>query len=164
MTASSSSCLPAASTPIKVGVLGLTNHRVPNYELPSNIPGLSFSDPIEKAEELAPVLDSRNDAVVALTHIGFTEDPKSVEVDKNVDTNLAKAVGGHRRDPRQPQPYQPDHGLGALQVPAGDRGRPDQYAGADQPGLSLQHLPGRGRAGLPADGEGGYEVVSRVGP
>ncbi len=80
--------------PIKVGVLGLTNHRVPNYELPSNIPGLSFSDPIEKAKELVPVLESRNEAVVALTHIGFTEDPKSVEVDKNVDTNLAATVPG----------------------------------------------------------------------
>ncbi len=31
---------------------------------------------------------------IALTHIGFTEDPKSVEVDKNVDTNMAKTVTG----------------------------------------------------------------------
>ena len=31
---------------------------------------------------------------MALTHIGFTEDPKSVEVDKNVDTNLAMSVTG----------------------------------------------------------------------
>lgn len=88
--------------PIKVGFLGLTNHRVPNYELPSNIPGLKFYDPILTAETDVPILDARNDAVVALTHIGFTEDPKSVEVDKNVDTNLAKTVpnidviiGGH---------------------------------------------------------------------
>lgn len=80
------------ANPIKVGILGLTNHRVPSYELPSNIPGLSFYDPIVTAANLAPVLNGRNDAVVALTHIGFTEDPKSVEVDKNVDTNLAAAV------------------------------------------------------------------------
>jgi 2',3'-cyclic-nucleotide 2'-phosphodiesterase (5'-nucleotidase family) len=91
-----------AGAPINVGFLGITNHRVPQYELPSNIPGLSFSDPIEKAKELVPVLNGRNDAVVALTHIGFTEDPKSVEVDNNVDTNMAKQVadidvilGGH---------------------------------------------------------------------
>ena len=37
---------------IKVAILGITNHRVPNYELPSNIPGLTFSDPIAKAQEL----------------------------------------------------------------------------------------------------------------
>ena len=37
---------------IKVAILGITNHRVPNYELPSNIPGLSFSDPLVKAQEL----------------------------------------------------------------------------------------------------------------
>lgn len=79
-------------TPIKVGFLGLTNHRVPNYELPSNIPGLSFYDPLDTAKNLVPVLNGRDDAVVALTHIGFTEDPKSVEVDKNVDTNLALTV------------------------------------------------------------------------
>jgi 2',3'-cyclic-nucleotide 2'-phosphodiesterase (5'-nucleotidase family) len=82
-----------AGDPITVGVMGITNHRVPQYELPSNIPGLTFTDPIEKAKELTPVLNGRTNAVVALTHIGFTEDPKSVEVDKNVDTNLAKQVG-----------------------------------------------------------------------
>jgi 2',3'-cyclic-nucleotide 2'-phosphodiesterase (5'-nucleotidase family) len=79
---------------IKLGFLGLTNHRVPNYELPSNIPGLTFYDPIKTAQRLVPVLAARNDAVVALTHIGFTEDPSSVEVDQNVDTNLAASVRG----------------------------------------------------------------------
>ncbi len=99
--------------PIKVGFLGLTNHRVPNYELPSNIPGLTFTDPIEKAKELVPVLESRNEAVVALTHIGFTEDPKSVEVDKNVDTNLAAnvagidAIIGATATPTRPRPRRP---------------------------------------------------------
>ncbi len=77
------------SVPLKVGILGLTNHRVPNYELPSNIPGLTFSDPIAKAAELVPGLRAANDVVIALTHIGFTENPASVEVDANVDTNLA---------------------------------------------------------------------------
>jgi 2',3'-cyclic-nucleotide 2'-phosphodiesterase (5'-nucleotidase family) len=82
------------SVPLKVGILGLTNHRVPNYELPSNIPGLTFSDPIAKAAELVPGLRAANDVVLALTHIGFTENPASVEVDKNVDTNLAATVNG----------------------------------------------------------------------
>jgi 5'-nucleotidase / UDP-sugar diphosphatase len=82
------------ANPVKLGVLGLTNHRVPNYELPSNIPGLSFQNPIDTAQALVPQLNSRNHGVVALTHIGFTEDPKSVEVDANVDTNLAATVPG----------------------------------------------------------------------
>jgi 2',3'-cyclic-nucleotide 2'-phosphodiesterase (5'-nucleotidase family) len=34
------------SAPLKVAILGITNHRVPNYELPSNIPGLTFSNPL----------------------------------------------------------------------------------------------------------------------
>ncbi len=79
---------------IKVAIIGITNHRVPNYELPSNIPGLTFSDPLIKAQELSTQLNPTNDVVIALTHIGFTEDPKSVEVDKNVDTNMAKTVTG----------------------------------------------------------------------
>ena len=36
---------------VKVAILGITNHRVPNYELPSNIPGLTFSDPLAKAQD-----------------------------------------------------------------------------------------------------------------
>jgi 2',3'-cyclic-nucleotide 2'-phosphodiesterase (5'-nucleotidase family) len=75
---------------------------MPNYELPSNIEGLSFSNPIEKAQELLPGLAAENDAVVALTHIGFTTIAGSVEVDTNVDTylaaqtsGLAAIIGGH---------------------------------------------------------------------
>jgi len=79
---------------VKVAVLGITNHRVPNYELPSNIPGLTFSDPLAKAQDLSNQLRSANDVVIALTHIGFTTNPKSVEVDDNVDTNFAAQVPG----------------------------------------------------------------------
>ena len=82
------------ANPVKLGFVGITNHRVPNYELPSNIPGLAFANPIATAAALVPVLSGRNDAVVALTHIGFTTNPKSVEVDDNVDTNLAAQVPG----------------------------------------------------------------------
>jgi 2',3'-cyclic-nucleotide 2'-phosphodiesterase (5'-nucleotidase family) len=84
----------SSPTPIHIGFLGLTNHRVPNYELSSNIPGLTFSNPIDTATADIPDLRASNDAVVALTHIGFTVNPKSVEVDANVDTNLAAAVPG----------------------------------------------------------------------
>jgi len=79
---------------IKIAVLGITNHRVPNYELPSNILGLKFSNPITSAKSITPTLEARNDVVIALTHIGFTTNPKSVEVDSNVDTSFAGAVPG----------------------------------------------------------------------
>ncbi len=79
---------------IKVAVLGITNHRVPNYELPSNIPDLTFGNPIAAGDEYAPELRAKDDVVIALTHIGFTMNPKSVEVDTNVDTNFAAAVPG----------------------------------------------------------------------
>ncbi len=38
---------------INVAVIGIGNHRVPNYELPSNIPGLGFYDPLAKAQEIS---------------------------------------------------------------------------------------------------------------
>ncbi len=79
---------------IKVAILGIGNHRVPNYELPSNIPGLTFTDPLVKSQELSDQLRASNDVVLALTHIGFTENPSSVEVDKNVDTDHGSS--GHR--------------------------------------------------------------------
>ncbi len=79
---------------IKVAILGITNHRVPNYELPSNIPGLTFSNPITTGQEYTPELTARDDVVITLTHIGFTTNPKSVEVDANVDTNFAAEVPG----------------------------------------------------------------------
>jgi 5'-nucleotidase/UDP-sugar diphosphatase len=79
---------------IDIAILGIGNHRVPNYELPSNIPGLTFTDPLVKAQELVDGLGPTTDAVIALTHIGFTENPTSVEVDANVDTNMALTVTG----------------------------------------------------------------------
>ena len=79
---------------ISVAIVGITNHRVPNYELPSNIPGLTFSNPLTAAQSLTTKLAPKNDAVVALTHIGFTTDPKSVDVDSNVDTAMAAQVSG----------------------------------------------------------------------
>ncbi len=88
--------LPAPSfhKTIDVAVLGIGNHRIPNYELPSNIPGLTFSDPIATAKQLAPALQAQNDIVIALTHIGFTDVPGSLEVDLNVDTVLAAQTNG----------------------------------------------------------------------
>ncbi len=37
--------LPGPVGNINLAVLGIGNHRVPNYELPSNIPGLDVHQP-----------------------------------------------------------------------------------------------------------------------
>ena len=127
------------ANPINLAVLGLTNHRVPNYELPSNIPGLTFSNPLDTAASLVPDLKANNDAIVALTHIGLAEDPKSVEVDKNVDVELAKQtagidaiIGGHSHsDPQWRIPGR------SLQVPANPDHQSGQAADLDHPGEPL---------------------------
>jgi 2',3'-cyclic-nucleotide 2'-phosphodiesterase (5'-nucleotidase family) len=81
-------------TGIHVAILGIGNHRVPYYELPSNIVGLTFFDPLDKAQEFTTQLRSGNDIVVALSHIGFTQNPSSIEVDTHVDTAMAMYVSG----------------------------------------------------------------------
>ena len=86
--------LPGSGSNIKIGILGIGNHRVPNYELPSNIPGLTFTNPITESLSRVPAIDLANDVVIGLTHIGFTGNPSSIEVDSNVDTNLAAQVNG----------------------------------------------------------------------
>lgn len=148
---------------VKVAVLGITNHRVPNYELPSNIVGLTFSNPIAKGQELAPTLKANNDVVVALTHIGFTTNPKSVEVDENVDTNFAAQVpgvdaivGSHSHtNPASPEaPYK--------QLPTYVSG-PSNTAVIINQAYRYNNTLGEIILGVRAKAGGGYEVVSRAG-
>ena len=152
--------------PGRLHILGITNHRVPNYELPSNIPGLTFSDPLAKAQELADQLRPTNDVVIALTHIGFTEDPKSVEVDKNVDTTMAAEttgldliVGGHSHT----DPSKPTAASGAYKylpaIVAGPSNTPVLVTQAYRYNTYL----GEVFLGMRAKAGGGYEVVSRAG-
>jgi 2',3'-cyclic-nucleotide 2'-phosphodiesterase (5'-nucleotidase family) len=148
---------------INIAILGIGNHRVPNYELPSNIPGLTFSDPIAKAQELSALLRPNNDVVIALTHIGFTEDPKSVEVDKNVDTNLVASVSGLDAVVGGHSHTNPATGFGAYKflpsiVPDKD-GKPVIVGQAYRYNNTL----GEEVLGLRAKPGGGYEVVSKTG-
>lgn len=147
---------------IHVAIMGIGNHRVPNYELPSNIPGLTFSDPIAKAQELATLLRPTNDVVIALTHIGFTENPASVEVDANVDTNLAATtngidtiIGGHSHT-------NPQYGFGNYKY------LPSIVANTDGKPVLINHAYrynntlGEVVIGLRSNGSG-YDVVSETG-
>ena len=70
---------------------------MPNYELPSNIPGLTFTDPLVKAQELSTCCNPSNDVVIAPDAHRLHRKPKSVEVDEDVDTNLAAQVTGWMR-------------------------------------------------------------------
>ena len=152
--------------PVKVGILGITNHRVPNYELPSNIPGLTFSNPISTAESLVPVLKGRNDAVVALTHIGFTENPASVEVDANVDTNLAATVpdidvilGSHSHT----DPSKQTAASGVYKYLPAIVAGPNNLPVLINQAYRYNNTLGEVVIGLRAKAGGGYEVVSRAG-
>ncbi len=159
---------PDGERDIDIAILGLANHRVPNYELPSNILGLTFSNPIETAAALVPALDAENDAVVALTHIGFTTNPASVEIDNNVDTYLAENVsgidaiiGGHSHTNPNPSVTDASRGiykyLPAIDInPLGDPVIINQaYRYNSQLGMvSLGFL---------LNAEGGYDLITQAG-
>ena len=148
---------------IKIAILGITNHRVPNYELPSNILGLTFSNPITTAKSITPTLAAKDDVVIALTHIGFTTNPKSVEVDNNVDTNFAADVpgvdaiiGSHSHTnpaaPEAPFKFLPT-------IVAGPNNTPVIINQAYRYNNTLGEVV----LGVRAKTGGGYEVVSRAG-
>jgi 2',3'-cyclic-nucleotide 2'-phosphodiesterase (5'-nucleotidase family) len=148
---------------IDVAILGIGNHRIPNYELPSNIPGLSFSNPITKAQELSDLLRPTNDVVIALTHIGFTENPASVEVDANVDTNLVAnvtgldaLVGGHSHT-------NPASGFGVYKYLPSIVVDPDGKPVIVGQAYRYNNTLGEMSIGLRPLGGGNYEVVSQTG-
>ena len=148
---------------IKVAILGIGNHRVPNYELPSNIPGLTFTNPLVTAQDLSTKLRPINDVVIALTHIGFTTVPGSVEVDNNVDTVLAAQVSGidaiigahshtNPANPEAPYKFLPT-------IIAGPWNAPVLVTQAYRYNNTL----GEVIIGVRARAKGGYDVVSRAG-
>jgi len=148
---------------INVAILGIGNHRIPNYELPSNIPGLTFTDPIAKAQELATALDPTNDVVIALTHIGFTENPTSVEVDTKVDTNLAATtngidaiIGGHSHT-------NPATGFGSYKYLPSLLANVDGAPVVVTQAYRYNNTLGEVVLGLKDLGSGNYDVVSQTG-
>ena len=151
---------------INVAILGIGNHRVPNYELPSNIPGLSFTNPIDKAQELSDLLAPTNDVVLALTHIGFTENPGSVEVDNNVDTYMAANVsgldliiGGHSHT----DPSKQTAASGIYKFLPTIVGGPDNAPVIINQAYRYNNTLGEVVLGMRPDGSGGWEVASRAG-
>ena len=148
---------------IKVAILGIGNHRVPNYELPSNIPGLTFTNPIDKAQELSDLLRPINDVVLALTHIGFTENPGSVEIDNNVDTYMAANVTGLDTIIGAHSHTNPASGFSPYKfLPTFVQG-PDNTPVLINQAYRYNNTLGEVVLGMRPDGDGGYEVASRAG-
>lgn len=73
---------------LKVAILGLTTNEL-FYRWTSK--GAGFSDPVRTARAFLPTLLARNDAVIALTHIGVSKDQSLVKGTKG----LAAVIGGH---------------------------------------------------------------------
>ena len=76
----------------KVVIYGLTNPRVYRYELPTNIPGLTFYSAVDTAVAQVPDLIAAEspDLMVGLTHVGYQ--PYGGEVDS--DELIAQSVAG----------------------------------------------------------------------
>ena len=148
---------------IKIAILGIGNHRVPNYELPSNIPGLTFSNPVTKAQELSDLLRPTNDVVLALTHIGFTENPGSVEIDNNVDTYMAANVTGLDTIIGAHSHTNPATGFGAYKYLPTIVGGPNNTPVLINQAYRYNNTLGEVILGMRAKSGGGYEVISRTG-
>lgn len=155
--------LPGPSGAVKVAVLGIGNHRIPQYELPSNIPGLTFTNPITEAQLRAPALKATNDIVLALTHIGFTDDPNSVEVDTNVDTNLAAQTTGIDAIIGSHSHTNPTTGFGPYKYLPTFVGSPDNVPVIINQAYRYNTFLGEVILGVLPKVGGGYEVVARAG-
>ena len=85
---------------LKVTIFGITNPRIYRYELPTNIPGLTFYPAVDTAETLVPeLLAAENpDLLVGLTHVGYAPYGDEEDSDKLIAENVAGIdviVGGH---------------------------------------------------------------------
>ncbi|NLE76340.1 MAG: DNRLRE domain-containing protein, partial [Chloroflexi bacterium] len=85
---------------VKVSIFGLTNPRVYRYELPTNIPGLTFPSAVDSAAALVPQIltDENPDLLVGLTHVGYAPYGDEVESDRVLAETVAGLdvlIGGH---------------------------------------------------------------------
>ncbi len=147
---------------ISVAILGIGNHRVSSFELPTNISGLTFSDPLVEAQDLSHMLRPVSDVVIALSHIGFTESPTNVEIDTNVDTKMATTVtgldaiiGGHSHT-------NPATGLDSYKYLPSIIADQDHRPVITSQAYRYNNTLGQIVIGLRSK-PGGYEIVSRTG-
>ncbi len=80
---------------LKVGIFGLTTPETLFKSHPDNTKGLTFEDPVARAQEMADMLAPQVDVVIALVHLGYDEGaPTSVEV-ANAVTGIDLIIDGH---------------------------------------------------------------------
>ncbi|WP_216829663.1 bifunctional metallophosphatase/5'-nucleotidase [Alkalihalobacterium elongatum] len=86
---------------LKVGILGLTTHYIPNWENPNHIKGITFADALETAKKWVPILRNEEnvDVVIVSYHGGFERDLSSGEpteqlTGENQGYALCKEVDG----------------------------------------------------------------------
>lgn len=139
---------------VDVLIFGLTNSRVPRYELPSNIEGLTFYPATDTAKVLVPTLlaEEDPDLLIALNHIGYS--PYAGEEDS--DLLIAERVPGidviisaHSHTKLDP----------AVLVTSEANPEGTLIAQAERYAIWL----GKVNVGLVDDGAGGYDVVMREG-
>ncbi|MGF3077081.1 bifunctional metallophosphatase/5'-nucleotidase [Facklamia sp. P12945] len=63
----------------KIGIIGVTTHYIPHWELPENYEGLEFLDAFETVKEYAQFLKPQVDLLVVAYHGGFEADLSSGE-------------------------------------------------------------------------------------
>ncbi|WP_460324199.1 bifunctional metallophosphatase/5'-nucleotidase [Paenibacillus sp. YSY-4.3] len=72
--------------PVKVAILGLTTHYIPNWENPLHLEGLEFRDALETAQAWVPLIRERErpDLLVVCYHGGFERDLASGEASEKL--------------------------------------------------------------------------------
>lgn len=91
----------------KVVIFGFTNSRIYRYELPTNIPGMTFELAYELAPTMVPAVIAAEepDLMVGLNHLGYSPYGDEVDSDKLIAETVAGfdvIIGGHshtRLDP-----------------------------------------------------------------
>jgi len=140
---------------LKVAVLGITNPRVPNYELPSNIPGLSFVGGFETVNQYLPEIEAQHpDVVVSLNHLGYSPYEGSRPEDTDVflaenSSGIDAIVGAHSHTKLDPAAI-----VTSAANPAGTLiAQSERYAG----------YLGKVNFGFTAKAGGGWDMVLREG-
>ncbi len=139
---------------VKVSIFGLTNPRVYRYELPTNIPGLTFHPATETAASLVPTIlaTEEPDLLIGLTHIGYQPYGDEQDSDELVAQEVAGIdviIGGHSHTRLDPS------------VMVTSAVNPEGTLVA-QTGRYAQYL-GKVTVGLVGDEMSGYDVVVREG-
>lgn len=76
---------------LKLAIIGLTTPSTPVTTHPRNVVGLHFGDPAAVLGGYMPELKQKADLIIALTHIGLSEDKQLAESVPGIDV----IVGGH---------------------------------------------------------------------